>query len=120
MIATETHRGEYENGIFHPGKPEFRIRYIIDEENRKITRTEVIRLRNKELQEDNTVYTITNYVPNSLLKKGQKIINAVGIPGIAATELIEIGDKFFYYTKAIEGVVYMSYGNVKKYTFSKQ
>ena len=49
--AAETGRGEYERGVFTPGKPEFRYRFDVDEKTGKAKLTELIRLRNNEIIE---------------------------------------------------------------------
>jgi hypothetical protein len=46
LIATETARGEWEHGIFTPGKPEFSFRLEVDQENGKADLTEITRLKN--------------------------------------------------------------------------
>jgi len=47
--AAETGRGEYERGVFTPGKPEFRYRFDVDEKTGKAKLTELIRLKNNEI-----------------------------------------------------------------------
>lgn len=75
-------------------------------------------MKDNNLVEDNTRYSITTIDENAFLvskdKKGQKIITAVGVPGLLATEMIQIGDDFYYYCKAIGGVLYISYGTIIK------
>lgn len=118
IIATEKYNGTYENGKFENGKGQFKVRFEVNEKERVIIRTEVIRLKDNNLVEDNTRYSITTIDENAFLvskdKKGQKIITAVGVPGLSATEMIQIGDDFYYYCKAIGGVLYISYGTIIK------
>ena len=118
-IATEQYNGYYENGIFHNGKGEFIVKFTIDEEASVITRTAVIKIKNNKVELDNTRYYITTIDPNAFWgvskdKAGQKIITAVGKPGMLATEMIQLGDNFYYYCKAIGGVYYISYGTLVK------
>ena len=47
--VTETVRGEYEKGVFTPGRAEFRYRFDVDEKTGKAKLTELIRLKNNEI-----------------------------------------------------------------------
>src|SRR3990167_9297896 len=47
--VTETGRGEYEKGVFTPGRAEFRYRFDVDEKAGKAKQTEVVRLKNNEI-----------------------------------------------------------------------
>ena len=46
LIATGTARGEWEKGVFMPGRPEFRYRFEIDEGHGTAKLTELTRLKN--------------------------------------------------------------------------
>ena len=120
--VTETGRGEYEKGVFVPGKAEFRYRFDIDEKTGKAKLTELIRLKNNEVIQLGVDYVIiaaedgTNL--SSLLtsptRRKQKILTLVGKPGSLATEMILIGEDFFEYCKAFAGRLYLATGTVRR------
>ena len=116
----ETHRGSYKNGVFKKAKPEFKKRYIIDEDERSVIRTSVTRLKDGEIIEDSTRYIITNlnkdthHYLGDEYKPNQTIINACGVPGTHATELLQIGTDFASTSKVTRGVMYISFGKVVK------
>ena len=58
VIATETGRGEYENGRFTPGKPEFRYRFELDEAAGRAKLTEITRLNTGALIQLSVDYVI--------------------------------------------------------------
>ena len=120
--AAETGRGEYEMGVFTPGKPEFRYRFDVDEKTGKAKLTELIRLRNNEIIELALDYVIiaaedgTNLssILTSPTRRKQKILTLVGKPGSLATEIILLGEDFFEYCKASSGRLYLATGTVRR------
>lgn len=121
--VTETGRGEYENGVFTPGKPEFRYRFDVDEKTGKAKLTELIRLKNNEIIETAVDYVITAVEDSTALssmlltnptRRKQKIVTLVGKPGSLATELILLGEDFFEYCKASSGRLYLATGTVRR------
>ena len=120
--AAETGRGEYERGVFTPGKPEFRYRFDVDEKTGKAKLTELIRLRNNEIIELALDYVIiaaedgTNLssILTSPTRRKQKILTLVGKPGSLATEIILLGEDFFEYCKATSGRLYLATGTVRR------
>ena len=120
--AAETGRGEYERGVFTPGKPEFRYRFDVDEKTGKAKLTELIRLRNNEIIELALDYVIiaaedgTNLssILTSPTRRKQKILTLVGKPGFLATEIILLGEDFFEYCKATSGRLYLATGTVRR------
>jgi len=121
--VTETGRGEYENGVFTPGKPEFRYRFDVDEKTGKAKLTELIRLKNNEIIETVVDYVITAVEDSTALssmlltnptRRKQKILTLVGKPGSLATELILLGEDFFEYCKASSGRLYLATGTVRR------
>ena len=120
--AAETGRGEYERGVFTPGKPEFRYRFDVDEKTGKAKLTELIRLRNNEIIELALDYVIiaaedgTNLssILTSPTRRKQKILTLVGKPGFLATEIILLGEDFFEYCKATSGRFYLATGTVRR------
>ena len=120
--AAETGRGEYERGVFTPGKPEFRYRFDVDEKTGKAKLTELIRLRNNEIIELALDYVIiaaedgTNLssILTSPTRRKQKILTLVGKPGFLATEIILLGEDFFEYCNATSGRLYLATGTVRR------
>lgn len=126
VIAEETARGEYENGIFTAGKPEFRYRFEIDIKSGKAKLTEITRLETGTLISQDVSYVITaiedSFASSSFLrsknKKDEKVLTLVGKPGTLATEVILIGESFFEYCKASSGRLYLATGKIKKSTLA--
>lgn len=122
IIATETGRGEYENGRFTPGKPEFRYRFELDEAAGRAKLTEITRLNTGSLVEVSVEYVVTAAedasATSSILvskdRRGQKILTIVGKPGALATETILLGENFFEYSKASSGRFYLATGSVRR------
>jgi len=122
IIATETGRGEYEKGVFTPGKPEFRYRFDVDERAGKARLTEAVRLKNDAVIEDTVEYVITAVADGTAIssilvseaRRNQRILTLVGKPGSLAIEVILLGDDFFEYCKASSGRLYLSTGTVKR------
>lgn len=122
FIATETARGEWENGKFASGKPEFRYRIEVDEEQATAKLTEVIRLKNEAVINQSVAYVIIttdsgNDLSSLLIsenRRNQKVFTLLGKPGALATEMILLGENFFEYCKASSGRLYVSSGTVKK------
>jgi hypothetical protein len=120
--ATETGRGEYEKGVFTPGRAEFRYRFDIDEKAGKAKLTEIIRLKNNEVIQQTVDYVITAAEDGTSLssflsspaRRKQKILTLVGKPGSLATEMILLGEDFFEYCKASAGRLYLATGTVKR------
>jgi len=56
IIAKETARGEYENGIFTRGKPEFGYRFFIDDKTGKARLTEIVRLKDNSIIQQQVDY----------------------------------------------------------------
>ena len=93
LLATETHRMEYENGkAKHQGLGEFELRFEVDEDQRTVNCTEYRYIgRNKarldEFARQSIAYTITSIdngdsMSSTLMadeaKQGQRMITAVG------------------------------------------
>ena len=122
VIATETARGEWENGIFTPGKPEFRFRFEVDEARARADLTEITRLKNDTVINQPVEYVITgvdegNNLSSFLVteaRRNQRVLTLVGKPGALATEVILLGENFFEYSKAASGRLYLSTGTVKR------
>lgn len=120
--AAETGRGEYERGVFTPGKPEFRYRFDVDEKTGKAKMTELIRLRNNEIIQLAVDYVIIatedgtdlSSLLTSPTRRKQKILTLVGKPGFLATEIILLGEDFFEYCKATSGRFYLATGTVRR------
>ena len=120
--ATETGRGEYERGVFTPGKPQFRYRFDVDEKTGKAKLTELIRLSNNEIIESAIDYVIIaaedgthlSSILTSPTRRKQKILTLVGKPGSLATEIILLGEDFFEYCKATSGRLYLATGTVRR------
>lgn len=122
FIATETARGEWENGKFASGKPEFRFRLEVDEEQATAKLTEIIRLKNETVINQSVAYVIIttdfgNDLSSLLIsenRRNQKVLTLLGKPGALATEMILLGENFFEYCKASSGRLYVSSGTVKR------
>ena len=122
VIATETARGEWENGIFTPLKPEFRFRFEIDEERATAKLTEMTRLKNDTVIDQPVEYIIASVDEgnglNILLiteaRRNQRVLTLIGKPGALATEVILLGENFFEYSKAASGRLYLSTGTIKR------
>jgi len=120
VIATETARGEYENGVYTVGRPEFRFRFEIDEAGKTARLTEIVRLRNGTIIDAGTEYAITavddgsNVFAISEKRLGQRAFTLVGKPGTLATEMIVIGEAYFLYSKAASGRLYLASGTVQR------
>jgi len=120
--AAETGRGEYERGVFIPGKPEFRYRFDVDEKTGKAKLIELIRLRNNEIIQLAVDYVIIaaevgtdlSSLLTSPTRRKQKILTLVGKPGSLATEIILLGEDFFEYCKATSGRFYLATGTVRR------
>ena|SRR3989338_1709316 len=120
--AAETGRGEYERGVFTPGKPEFRYRFDVDEKTGKAKLTELIRLKNNEIIQLAVDYVIIaaedgtdlSSLLTSPTRRKQKILTLVGKPGSLATEIILLGEDFFEYCKATSGRFYLATGTVRR------
>ena len=120
--AAETGRGEYERGVFTPGKPEFRYRFDVDEKTGKAKLTELIRLKNNEIIQLAVDYVIIaaedgtdlSSLLTSPTRRKQKILTLVGKPGSLATEMILLGEDFFEYCKASSGRLYLATGTVRR------
>ena len=120
--AAETGRGEYERGVFTPGKPEFRYRFDVDEKTGKAKLTEIIRLKNNEIIQLAVDYVIIaaedgtdlSSLLTSPTRRKQKILTLVGKPGSLATEMILLGEDFFEYCKASSGRLYLATGTVRR------
>jgi hypothetical protein len=120
--VTETERGEYEKGVFTPGRAEFRYRFEVDEKTGKAKLTELIRLKNNEIIQPAVDYVIIAAEDgtdlSSLLisptRRKQKILTLVGKPGSLATEIILLGEDFFEYCKASAGRLYLATGTVRR------
>jgi len=120
--VSETGRGEYEKGVFTPGKPEFRYRFDVDEKTGKARLTELIRLKNNEIIQLGVDYVIIaaedgtglSSLLTSPTRRKQKILTLVGKPGSLATELILLGEDFFEYCKASSGRLYLATGTVRR------
>lgn len=120
--AAETGRGEYERGVFTPGKPEFRYRFDVDEKTGKAKLTELIRLKNNEIIQLAVDYVIIaaedgtdlSSLLTSPTRRKQKILTLVGKPGSLATEIILLGEDFFEYCKASSGRLYLATGTVRR------
>jgi hypothetical protein len=122
IIATETHRGEYEGGKFTKGPGEFKYRFEVDEKAGKVRLTETTRLKNNNVIETHVEYVITTIEDGSSLssiltseeRRNQRIMTLVGKPGSLATEMILLGEDFFEYCKASSGRFYFATGKVKR------
>jgi hypothetical protein len=120
VIATETARAEYEDGVFTAGRPEFRFRFEIDEARHTARLTETVRLRNGAVIDTRTDYTITAVEDGSDLfsiskeRLGQRALTLVGKPGALATEMIVIGETYFEYSKVSAGRLYLASGTVQR------
>ena len=122
VIATETARGEWENGIFTPGKPEFRFRLEIDEGKARAKLTEITRLKNGAIINQPVEYIVAvideGNGTNSFLiaedRRNQRVFTVIGKPGAKATEIILLGETFFEYSKASSGRLYLSTGTVNR------
>jgi hypothetical protein len=120
IIATETARAEYENGVFTAGGPEFRFRFEIDEVRATARLTEIVRLRNGSIIAAKTDYKIiavedgSDVFSISKERLGQRALTLVGKPGTLATEMIVIGEKYFEYSKATSGRLYLASGTVQR------
>ena len=123
-MATETARGEYEKGVFTPGKAEFRYRFEIDEKEGTARLSEVIKLKDDSVVELVTDYFITAREDGKDLssflisedRRNQRILTLVSKPGSLATEVILLGDNFFEYCKASTERLYVASGFVKRAT----
>ena len=120
IIATETARAEYENGVFTAGRPEFRFRFEIDHARQTARLTETVRLRNGAVIDTRTEYAITaiedgaDVFSISKDRLGQRAVTLVGKPGTLATEMIVIGETYFEYSKASAGRLYLASGTVQR------
>lgn len=122
FIATETARGEWENGKFVSAKPEFRYRLEVDEEQGTAKLTEMTRLKNETVIDQSVVYMMVavdlgNGVSSFLTsehRRNQEVLTLIGKAGTLATEMILLGENYFEYCKAVSGRLYVSSGTVKK------
>lgn len=122
IIATETGRGEYENGRFTPGRIEFRYRFELDETAGRAKLSEITRLNTGSMVEVSVEYVVTaaedasatSTILVSKDRRGQKILTIVGKPGALATETILLGESFFEYSKASAGRFYLATGSVRR------
>lgn len=122
VIATETTRGEYENGRFVSSAPEFAYRFEIDDASGRARLTETTRLRTGTVLATPLEYVIVAREDGSSLssvlvseqRRGQAILTLVGKPGALATEVILLGTDFFEYCKASAGRLYLAAGKARK------
>lgn len=120
--VTETARGEYEKGVFTPGRAEFRYRFDVDEKTGKAKLTELNRIKNNEIVQLAVDYVIIaaedgthlSSLLSSPTRRKQKILTLVGKPGSLATEVILLGEDFFEYCKASAGRLYLATGTVRR------
>lgn len=122
VIATETARGEWENGVLTPSKPEFRFRFEVDEEHATAKLTELTRLKNDSVIDQPVEYLIAGVDEGNNLssflttevRRNQRVLTLLGKPGALATEIILLGENFFEYCKAASGRLYLSTGTVRR------
>ena len=77
-----------------------KIYYEVDEENKTVTRTKVVVLKSNEVIPDNTVYTIISPDSQESIVSGEKVIHAIGQPGLNAYELLTIGKDYVMSSKS--------------------
>jgi hypothetical protein len=88
FIATETARGEYENGVFTRSYPQFRFRFEIDETAGRATLTQIARLDLESVVKPGTAYQIVGIDEGAGLRaslasearRGQRVLTLVGLP----------------------------------------
>jgi hypothetical protein len=84
--------------------------------------TEIIRLKNNEVIQQEVDYVITAAEDGTNLssfltgpaRRKQRILTLVGKPGSLATEMILLGEDFFEYCKASAGRLYLATGTVRR------
>jgi len=117
FILTETARGEFENGVYSKGHPEFGYRLEITATG-KATLSEIVRLSNNEVISINApfVATVSNSLPvlASPVRAKEPISIFVGKTGDATTEIFMLGSTYFEYVKASQGRIQVASGRLKK------
>jgi hypothetical protein len=121
FIATETARGEYENGLFTRSYPQLQFRFEIDEKAGRATLTQISRLDMDSVINRSFDYQIVGVDEGVGLRaslasdsrRGQRVFILVGSPTALATETILLGERFFEYSKASSGRLYISSGTVR-------
>ncbi len=95
-------------------KGNYKIYYEIDEENSIVKRVKLVALKDigdfvkkGEVIPDNTIYKIIR-PPQTDITTGENLIQAVGQPGLSATELLTIGEKYIMFSKSTGGYVIVS------------
>ncbi len=94
-------------------KGNYKIYYEIDEEKQLVKRVKLILLNDNALQKkgdvlsDNTEYIIIR-PPQRSSVSNKLLIQAVGQPGMSATELLTIGDKYIMSSKSTGDYVVVS------------
>lgn len=91
-------------------KASFKIYYEVDEETGIIKRTKLIALtdipgarKKGDIIPDNTTYKILSlpdFLPQQSIISGDRLIHAVGQPGLCATELLTIGKQHMMSSKS--------------------
>ncbi len=130
--ATETSRGEYEQGKYtRQNNGEFEYRFEVDEEIGEVKLTETKRLKDSSLYDEPAIYKIYDVYGSGLeklltsiitnpKKRNQKIIYFAGSDGYDGVELFALGEDFFEYAKAARGKVYLSSGTVLRPTGTEE
>jgi len=120
VTAKSVSSGIYEDGKFSPGDSGFEAEYMIDEAGGEVRLVKIISNDREGRIEAGASYEITNIVVSkgisalsvSRNKKGQKIVTAVREAGIAAFEVLIIGEDFYELSRAANGKFYLEYGDV--------
>jgi len=112
--------GIYEDGEYSSANDDFEGQYTIDEDKRTITLDSVVKSTREGKTELGAEYDISNMVQGegfsalvvSRNKMGQKIYTGVREGDLGASEILVIGETFYEFCRAENGVFYLEYGDV--------
>ncbi len=121
---TETHRGEYENGVYITGRPEFIFRFHFNPEDGKAILTDVTKLKTNEIVAMGSEFVLTASDSLPMLASPERmkepLIILVGKSGSAITEVFMIGISYFEYVKVSSGKMYLASGKTQESISGKQ
>ncbi|MFH1075894.1 MAG: hypothetical protein V1753_03495 [Pseudomonadota bacterium] len=94
IIAVEKGSVLYDkNNKVEKDKPKNKLYYEVDERNKIIKRVKVIQLDTGQTFPDDTIYHIISAPYHRSILSNEKVIHAVGQPGLNAFELLTISSK---------------------------
>jgi len=123
IIATETENGIYADGKYKSSRPEYISHFILLEKEKRLVRTELIRIRTGDVIADGNEYRILaeEFIGNgSRGHPKQRVLTAVGTSGTHAVEMFQIGETSFNYCKSSIYALFTAHGIIKRSIASEE